>query len=240
MILAKYTVLVKDICSSLAKFTCPIDYSQINMAISGSLDQIFDEDLKNLLKNYDIIKLEEDILRHYFMCEIGLETYSLWRFYLNDRLREILPYYDELFATVGMIDNPLENQGNTKTITRNKDENRTGSSDTEGNGTTSNSGESKNKNRFSDTPQGHIYDEDNAEYLTTITWDDGSSSNSGTSTNKVTESNSSHGDEWENVVERNNGFTGSQATLLKEYRETIINIERMVIEELSDLFMSLC
>lgn len=38
----------------------------------------------------------ETILRHYYMREIGMETYQLWRITLNQRMREIMPKYNEI------------------------------------------------------------------------------------------------------------------------------------------------
>lgn len=35
---------------------------------------------------------------HYFNREIGLETYALWKLYLNERLNLEMPYYNQLYA----------------------------------------------------------------------------------------------------------------------------------------------
>lgn len=46
------------------------------------------------------LTLETKILRHYFNKEIGLETEGLWKFYLESRMNEIMPYYNKLYETV--------------------------------------------------------------------------------------------------------------------------------------------
>lgn len=49
------------------------------------------------------------IVRHYFMREIGYETYELWSIMLETKLREIMPYYQELYRTTLFeidLDNP--------------------------------------------------------------------------------------------------------------------------------------
>lgn len=49
------------------------------------------------------------IIRHYFMREIGYETYELWKIMLETKLREIMPYYRELYRTTLFkidLDNP--------------------------------------------------------------------------------------------------------------------------------------
>lgn len=53
--------------------------------------------------------LEEKILRHYYFREIGLETVAKWKFYLESRMNEIMPYYDEMYRTAKLEYNILEN-----------------------------------------------------------------------------------------------------------------------------------
>lgn len=53
--------------------------------------------------------LEEKILRHYYFREIGLETVAKWKFYLESRMNEIMPYYDEMYRTAKLEYDILEN-----------------------------------------------------------------------------------------------------------------------------------
>lgn len=53
--------------------------------------------------------LETQIIKHYFMREIGFETEQLWQFKLDERLNLIMPRYVELYKTTLFeldLDNP--------------------------------------------------------------------------------------------------------------------------------------
>ena len=55
------------------------------------------------LRNYPIFdenyrsKLNEKILNHYYMREIGFETAGLFKRYLNVKMEEIMPYYNQMY-----------------------------------------------------------------------------------------------------------------------------------------------
>ena len=57
------------------------------------------------LRNYPIFdenyrsKLNEKILNHYYMREIGFETAGLFKRYLNVKMEEIMPYYNPVSYT---------------------------------------------------------------------------------------------------------------------------------------------
>lgn len=59
---------------------------------------IFDFEFPIWSEQYRVI-LESKILRHYFTREIGVETVGLWKFDLETKLNEIMPYYNELYKT---------------------------------------------------------------------------------------------------------------------------------------------
>lgn len=57
--------------------------------------------------------LNKKILSHFFMREIGYETVAMWRFALNRKLNEIMPYYNDLYKVAIQIDRPLSNYDGT-------------------------------------------------------------------------------------------------------------------------------
>ena len=73
--MAKYTITIKTLIDN------NFDFKMNNYPI-------FDENYRETLNN--------NILNHYYENEIGFETASLFRFYLNQKLNEIMPYYNEL------------------------------------------------------------------------------------------------------------------------------------------------
>lgn len=97
------------------------------------------------LKNYPIFnenyreRLNNKILDHYRFREIGLETPTLFKFYLNRKLNEIMPYYNQLYMSELLEFDPITNyeftekfdglhKGN-KVDTNHKTENETKDSD---------------------------------------------------------------------------------------------------------------
>lgn len=51
------------------------------------------------------------ILRHYWLWEIGFETPNLWKFELQNLMKEIMPYYNQLYWTESLKYDPLKYSG---------------------------------------------------------------------------------------------------------------------------------
>lgn len=96
-------------------------------------------------------ELEKKIIEHYYFRQIGFETVGRFCFYLNVRMREIMPRMIKLWKTTQYNYNPIENYN---MIEESTDERK-------------NTGESLAK--FSETPQGEIENIKNGRYLTNAT-----------------------------------------------------------------------
>ena len=90
--MATYTTQVRTICEQYAGYTQSVEYPDIFRAIDNARTQIFTENYPMYIGG-NKRDLENKILRHYYMREIGLETVGLWRHFLNTRMLEIMPYY---------------------------------------------------------------------------------------------------------------------------------------------------
>ena len=202
MKMSKYTTTIKNLIDNNFDF-------QMNSY------PIFDESYRETLNH--------NILYHYYENEIGFETAPLFRLYLNQRLNEIMPYYNELYkAQKEIIDNKLFNNVNLT-------EQLTGSNTTESSSTSqsSNSG----KNLYQDTPQGQISqtDIDNQTWATNLTLnknnikDESSATGSGTN-------------EYLKTIIGNNGGKYN-IEILNEIKNSLMNIDLMIINDLYDLFM---
>lgn len=168
--------------------------------------------------------LNEKILNHYYEDEIGFETANLFKFYLNNKLNEIMPYYNSLYeAQEETLTNLLGN------IDLYEEANRLNNNDVN---TTSNSN-SNSKNLFQDTPQGKI----NFAELENQTW----ATNYTNNKNDINDSSNSHGENTENYNRHVWGNDGKKYNidLLKEARNNLLNIDMMIINELQDLFMGI-
>lgn len=156
-------------------------------------------------------------------------------------------------------DTTSENETNNQTVTDTKNSNSTESGTNSG---TTNS-ENDNWTLSSDTPQGGLEGIKSMEYLTNATENKGTSSvnvnGSDSSSSESSENGKnilvgernkkgSKGSAFNSTSTKNNaleyltnnkGISGiSESELLLKYRETFLNIDKMIINDLSDLFMS--
>ena len=144
---------------------------------------------------------EKKVIDHFWFRQIGAETTGRFLHYFRTIVREIMPYYKQLYQTVKIMDelpSPFDNVDVTETTEQ----------------TTTTKGMSK----FSDTPQGRI------ENL-----DDGYISNASQADGETTVKNT-----YRKV---GNQGVNTYAHDMLEYRETLLNIDMMVIKDLEPAFL---
>lgn len=183
--------------------------------------------IKNLMKNgfnfgllnYPIFDenyrdtLNKNILYYYFEDEIGLETPELFKIYLNRTMERIMPYYNNLY----LAQKELLEKGTFNNVNYKEEYNRKIESESN----------VKDKNLFQDTPQGKIsmteFEEQN--YATNLTMGN----------------NDSEGNSNEDYIRTVIGNNGNRypIELLKEVKNNLMNIDNMIIDELSELFMNI-
>lgn len=177
---------------------------------------IFDESYRETLNN--------KIIMHYWMREIGAETAGLFKLYLNRTMGEIMPYYNQLYKSTQIDFDPLNayNYSETNMELENVESDGTRTDTADG------------KSLYSDTPQGlldngAIADE---KYLTSATLNDSSASSTANNLQKRDRN-------FEKKVRGNMYHNLSE--LLKDYRETFLNIDMEIINnpELQNCFMKL-
>lgn len=232
--MSKYTTQVRFICETAAGYTESQEYNNIESVISASRASIFDFDYTLFDASYKSV-LETKILRHYYTREIGLETVGLWKHFLNMRLNEILPYYNQLYESALLEFNPLYDYD----LYRDRDVSTSGSNENTSGSTTNVESETDNDNwnYYSDTPQGGINGLESMTYLTNATHNTNDTDASSTTTDSRTSNGeySNTEDYLEHVYGKSAGMSYSK--MLKEYRDTFLNIDMMIINDLNDLFM---
>ena len=253
--MSKYTTEVRFICEVNSGLNESVGYSKIEDVITGAMPKIFDFDFPIFDESYRSV-LERKILRHFYTREICEETVGLWKLRLNTRLNEIMPYYNKLYKSELLDFNPLytdnlKRERTTKLNSKRETDNN-GEVDTtnnynsrgSGSGTTNNNG----SDLYSDTPQGSLSGVESGTYLTNARkTNDTTSSSSYTSNNSSTngkvvssENGSDDFNSTEDYLESVSGYAGVNASdLLKKYRETFLNIDMMIIDNLEDLFFQL-
>ena len=203
--MAKYTITIKSLIDN-------------NFDFKMDSYPIFDENYRDTLN--------QNILYHYYENEIGFETASLFRFYLNQKLNEIMPYYNELYKVQKKLidENLLLNNVNLT-------EKLVGSNTTE---TNSKSESSNNgKSLFQDTPQGQISqtDIDNQTWATNLTLNKNEIADQSNATGSGT-------NEYLKTIIGNNGGKFN-IDMLNDIKNNLMNIDLMIINELNDLFMQI-
>lgn len=173
-------------------------------------DKIFDFDypLSNKVNRDDF---ECQILNHFIMRRIGQETFTAFQLFLENKLNEILPYYNIMFDS--LVDYNLFNDG--EVITRNKSDNGTSTMDST----------NTVKSKFSEYPLGQLNDIDNNSYVSTQNTNNGTMSNSGTSSNTTIE------------TETRSGL--DKMDLYMKYLQTKNSIMTMIYKDLDILFYGL-
>ena len=253
--MSKYTTEVRFICEVNSGLNESVGYSKIEDVITGAMPKIFDFDFPIFDESYRSV-LERKILKHFYTREICEETFGLWKLRLNTRLNEIMPYYNKLYKSELLNFNPLY----TDNLKRERTTKLNSKRETDNNGevnTTNNynsqesrSGTDNNNGSdlYSDTPQGSLSGVESGTYLTnarktneTTTSSSNTSNNSSTNGKVVNSENGSDDfNSTEDFLESVSGYAGVNASdLLKKYRETFLNIDMMIIDNLEDLFFQL-
>lgn len=193
--MSKFTTEVRFICESYAGLDHSVGYDQINEVIHASHNEvmgsypIFDENYREALNS--------KILKHYYTREICEETVGLWKLRLNNRMNEIMPYYNKLYSSelfhfnpyydVDLTTSRVRNEDSTGNATSTTDDNRVESKITDGDTTR----ESENETKRQDVRMGSSDSERTSE--NTDTRQDVRASNSDSNTTSEN-SNSTHTD----------------------------------------------
>ena len=197
--MAKYTITIKTLLKN-----------NFNFGLQNY--PIFDENYRSTLNN--------NILNFYYENEIGFETAELFKFYLNNKMALIMPYYNNLYnAQKEVLNNLLDNVNITEQLKRDVS-----------NDSTSNSN-STNKSVYQDTPQGQLVNQDinNFTYATNMNF------------NGINDTSNVNGNTNETYIKTIIGNNGGKYNieLLNEIKNNLMNIDALIIDELQDLFMGI-
>ena len=248
--MSQYTTEVRFICESSIPLSEQGDYKTIDDAIKAGRKYIFDFPYELFDPAYKEV-LETKFLRHFYTREIGFETVGLWKLKLRDKFEMKLPYYNQLWSSELEKFNPLYDVDyhivNTGDRFSNTESNSSGSGsnspDNDSNGKLDHEGESTTK--YSDTPQGGLNGVVDTDWLTNATQNEEEShdtneqhSHSTGSNRQETQSSANvHDiDDYQKHVFGKMGG-GSYSKMLREFRDTFLNIDEMFLNEMEDLFM---
>lgn len=183
-------------------------------------------------------EFEELFINYYYFYEIGTETIDRFKHLLKARLNLIMPYYNELYESKLFEINPLltskikevykysENQNTVNTtIDKTNTSNKIDST-----------GNSEDNTQETEYPQTSSIESDipsrrakNTNATTSETSTTGTTNY--TSDNDISQTSKK---DYEKIIE---GLSGDQNELLRSYRQNIVNINRLLIEDLKTLFI---
>jgi hypothetical protein len=181
------------------------------------------------LSNYPIFDeayreaLNDKIIRHYYLREIGHETISIFIYQMETKMREIMPLWNQHYKLSLLEVDPLSTVSIKSLTTMDSTATSTGTSESD-----SGSG-AKSRAVASETPQTQL--SPNQDYASAI--QDNVSDT--TATSKATEdsSNSQQGTN-DNTM---SGYQGHAPELILRARQALVNVDMMVIDDLKELFM---
>lgn len=235
--MSKYTTQVRFICEATAKLTESPGFNDIEDILDKSWNKIF-SDFPIFDEEYRP-ELCKKILRHYYTREICCETVGRWKLFLSDKMKNIMPYYNQLYQSELLKIQPFVSLDRSVTHTGSGSETKT----TSRNGTNSSNsrtdGTTNTWSYYSDTPQGGINGLESNDYLTNATHNSGTDGTSSTLNGTTSDSETGTGNRSDNYVDKVLGYEGNQSEMLLKFRETFLNIDMMIINEIKDLFFTL-
>ena len=240
--------------------------------LENPLTPIFNFEYQNYCDSEQAKKnFEEKFINHYFLHEIGAETYARWEQMLKAKLLVRMPYYRQLYQTELASQNidfllnkdltesttrelsGVENDTGNKQLTNEENHDITSSSSV--NGESSSSSQSTGNHKTSQLNDGVSNASLEQGYLTGVSRDEltntdnqqseSSSNNHQQSTGRGTQSqeetNRRENTQTETIIFKSQGNIGttSSAELLEKWRNVLINIDEMIINECRDLFMTI-
>lgn len=174
-------------------------------------------------------ELNEKIVQHYAMREIGFETDDMFIFELRRKMNEIMPPYNKLYESETFLIDPMStidmssvDSGESNDSTH-SDQTHSGTNNTE----------TKGRGVTSEPPAQQL--SGNGQYATGVS--------DSHSTADVTENATTGADATQSGTRssqsRQTGRSGPEATLVQAYRDIILNIDMLIVNDLEELFMQI-
>ena len=182
-------------------------------------------------------QFEQKFIDYFYMREIEHATAEEFKHELRTKLNLIAPYYKQLYETELKSKNIefLLNKDLKETFIREVE------SDTESLSNFNNESNGKAKvetlSTTNDTPQNRIDDLD--RYISSASKDKNTSDTSSSDNGSSISQNSNTAKEETTLISKGNIGTTSSAQLLRDWREVLINIDMMILEECEELFFKL-
>lgn len=219
--MSKYTYELREVISTFGEDEVKAWFSDYELS-----DYLTEEEIQVIRDKgvWSKEQLAERIIEHFYTREVGTDAIGQFRWFLKDKLHEIMETYVPIIYSVSIKYDPLVNVNFSETYS--------GTS-----GSQSQSSTSANSSGLvvnSDTPQGQISKNEilNGKYA--------SSTVANENTNEGSSNTSSDGrEEYVRTTKGNSGVSATSQAMIKQYRDVIRAVNTEIIYELEPLFMGL-
>ena len=235
--MSKFTTQVRFICETSANLTESHGFNDIEDILDKSWNKIF-SDFPIFDEHYRA-ELCKKILRHYYTREICCETVGRWKLFLSDKMNNIMPYYNKLYQSELLKIQPLVSVDRSVTHNAYESESKTTSRNVTNTNSSRTDGNTDTWSYYSDTPQGGISGLDTIDYLTNATHNTGTDTTNTSLNGSTSDNETGEGTKKDLYVDKVSGYEGNQSEMLLKFRETFLNIDMMIINELKDLFFTI-
>jgi hypothetical protein len=167
--------------------------------------------------------LNQMFLDQFWNQEIGQESIDLFQHALKRKLNQIMPLYNQQYRISQIKFDPLQTV-NIKNVSA-----LTGNTVSAGDSTSDSTSNAKSRAVAQQMPQTML--SDNGDYATSAQ-DNISDTTAGGSA-----SESSTVDQKQDTTNSTTGFQGNPAMMLLQYRQSLVNVDMMILDELKELFM---
>lgn len=222
-------------------FSLPYSNSKVTLELRDVVEsgvKVWDFDYPSYYQGEQKTAFEKKVLDHYWFRQIGQETVGRWLHMFRARVREIMPLYIQYYHSVELMDaqkDPFEAYNLTETFE--KSTQSSGSSRNTGSASTENGETSTRDHRFSNTPQGSLDNLD--KYLTEASKDTDTNNHNGTASSESESESTGEGSETYTLTRKGNIGVQPLGKEVQALRDSYINVDMMIIEELNDLFLGI-
>lgn len=194
--------------------------------------KLWDFDYPSYYKGEAKTAFEKKVIDHFYFRQIGQETVGRFLHVFRTRVREIMPRYIDMYKTVEIMNN-LDNPFDNVDIVESYEETTSGSTFADGNSSETGSTTTNSTHKYSDTAQGSI---ENVEHHMSEGSIDYSDVNTGSDVYSQS-STETAGTVSHTLTRKGNQGVNTYAHDMIEFRQSIIDVDMMIIDDLNELFL---
>lgn len=200
----------------------------------------FEYPLSNMVDKEDF---EKQIINHFLMRRIGMQTFLAFKIELENKMLEIMPYYNKIFDSYSSWDifangeSESESISDTEQYAENGQNANTNNSSTSTNSTT----QATSDRRYSKSPQNELSNIRDGKYVTDYNYDTTNGSDSSTGSAQSTGSGTNSKNSSKNYSHTRNlsRINNNKMELYRQFLEEKTKIMGLIYNDLNSLFYGL-